>query len=127
MEIKAERDMFLDTLMEPAFLVEQGIIVQVNKAAADLLIRPGDPAAQLMHTGEREYAHFEQGNMYVTLKLGSEHRSACIHRVAGRDLFRLEKDDRRELTALSLAAMQLREPLSKTILYAKPLYDPESG
>lgn len=127
METKAERDMFLDALMEPAFLVEQGIIVQVNKAAADLLIRPGEPVAQLLHTGSTEYTLFEQGNMYLTLNIGGEHRSACVCHMDGRDLFRLEKEDRRELTALSLAAMQLREPLSKALLSAERLYDPESG
>ena len=127
MENKTERDMFLDTLMEPAFLVEQGIIIQVNKAAADLLIQSGVPVAQLMHTGAQEYSLFSQGNMYLTLKLGPEQRSASVCRAEGRDLFRLEKNDQRELTALSLAAMQLREPLSKALLSAERLYDPESG
>ena len=64
MEHKAEREIFLDTLMEPAFLVREGTIVQVNKAAADLLIRPGEPVAPLLHTGATEYAGFRQGNMY---------------------------------------------------------------
>ena len=127
MENTAEKNIFLDTLIEPAFLVEKGIIVQVNKAAADLLICPGIPVSQLMHTGESEYAHFTQGNMYLTLKLGPEHMTACVCKIDGKDLFRLENDDRRELTALSLAAMQLREPLSKALLSAERLYDPESG
>ena len=127
MENRTDRDMFLDALMEPAFLVEQGIIVQVNKAAAELLIRPGDPVAQLMYTGAKEYAHLELDNMCLTLKLGPGTRSASVYRMDGRDLFRLEKDDRQELTALSLAAIQLREPLSRAILSAERLYDPESG
>lgn len=127
MENKTEKDLFLDALMEPAFLVKEGIIIQVNKAAADILIQPGTPVAPLIHTGTKEYASFDRGDMYLTLALGQERRNACIRRIDGRDLFRLEKDDRRELTALSLAAMQLREPLSRALLSAERLYDPESG
>ena len=127
MENTTERDMFLDTLIEPAFLVEQGTIIQVNKAAADLLMKPGSPVTALMHTGAMEYGYFEQGSMYLTLNIGGEHRSACVQRIDSRDLFRLEKDDRSELTVLSLAAMQLREPLSKALLSAERLYSPESG
>ena len=121
MEHKAEREIFLDTLMEPAFLVREGTIVQVNKAAADLLIRPGEPVAPLMHTGATEYAGFRQGNMYLTLDIGTERRSACVMRMGEQDLFRTGKEDRRELTALSLAASQLREPLSKALLSAERL------
>ena len=127
MENTAERDMLLDTLMEPAFLVREGTIIQVNKAAAELLIRPGDPVAPLMHTGKAEYAGFVQGNMYLTLALGPERRNASIFRQDGRDLFRLEKDDRQELRALALAATQLREPLSKALLSAERLYGADSG
>ena len=127
MENKAERDMLLDTLMEPAFLVREGTIVQVNKAAADLLIRPGEPVAPLLHTGATEYAVFRQGNMYLTLDIGTERRSACVMRMGEEDFFRTEKEDRRELTALSLAASQLREPLTKALLSAERLYSPESG
>ena len=127
MEHKAERDMLLDTLMEPAFLVREGTIVQVNKAAADLLIRPGDLVAPLLHTGATEYAVFRQGNMYLTLDIGTERRSACVMRMGEEDFFRAEKEDRRELTALSLAASQLREPLTKALLSAERLYSPESG
>ena len=46
MENTAEKNIFLDTLIEPAFLVEKGIIVQVNKDAADLLICPGSPVSR---------------------------------------------------------------------------------
>ena len=127
MENKAERDMLLDALMEPAFLVREGTIVQVNKAAADLLIRPGEPVAPLLHTGATEYAVFRQGNMYLTLDIGTERRSACVMRMGEEDFFRAEKEDRRELTALSLAASQLREPLTKALLSAERLYSPESG
>lgn len=127
MENTSENIIYLDTLTEPAFLVEQGIIVQVNKAAADLLIQPGEPVTPLMYTGEKEYAYFGQGSMYLTLQLGLDRRTASVYRMDGRDLFRLDHDDRRELTALSLAAMQLREPLSKALLSAERLYGPESG
>ena len=81
MENTSENIIYLDTLTEPAFLVEQGIIVQVNKAAADLLVQPGEPVTPLMYTGEKEYAYFGQGSMYLTLQLGPDRRTASVYRM----------------------------------------------
>lgn len=127
MDNLTERNTVLDTLVLPAFLVRGGSIVQANLAAAGLMIQPGTPVRQLLHTGIREYGEFSQGRMYLTLSLDGTLRGATVTKLNDDDLFQLEQDENRELTALSLAAMQLREPLTKALISAERLYDPQSG
>ena len=127
MDTITERNTVLDALVAPAFLVRCGSIVQVNHAAAGLMIQPGTPISQLLHTGIREFGEFSQGRMYLTLALDGTLRSATVTKLNDDDLFQLERDEQRELTPLSLGAMQLREPLTKALISAERLYSPESG
>jgi len=122
-----ERNMALDAVIVPAFLVEAGTVTQVNAAAERLLIQPGTEICQLLHTGREEYTGFTQGRLYLSLSLNGTIRAANVSKLGNEDLFLLEQEERGELTALSLAARQLREPLSKALLCAERLYDPDSG
>lgn len=126
MDKLTERNIALDSIVLPAFLVKAGTISQVNEAAEKLMIVPGTPIDQLLHTGHVDYSHFTQGRMYLTLSLCGETRGANVSKLENEDLFLLEREDRGEFTALSLAAKQLREPLSRALASAERLYNTEA-
>jgi len=127
MEKQTETNAALDALLLPAFLARDGAVLRANDAAGRLLIQPGMSVDALLHTGKTEYGTFSQGKLYLTLSLSGTHRSASVTKVDGGDLFILEQESSAELTALALAAKQLREPLSRVMASAERLYDPESG
>lgn len=126
MDKLTERNIALDSFVLPAFLVKAGTVTQVNSAAEKLLIEPGIPIDQLLHTGHTDYGRFTRGRMYLTLTLCGEIRGANVSKLEGEDLFLLEQEERGELTALSLAARQLREPLSRALASAERLYSSET-
>lgn len=122
MEKQTEIKAVLDALALPAFTAEDGAVSQVNTAARGLLIQPGTPIHALLHTGREEYASFSQGRLYLTLELAGTCHKASVCRLENTELFILEQEDQRELTALALAARELREPLSRAILSAERLF-----
>ena len=126
MDKLTERNIILDSIVLPAFLVKAGTVSQVNGAAEKLMIAPGIPIDQLLHTGHVDYSHFTQGRMYLTLSLCGEIRGANVSKLDHEDLFLLEQEDKGEFTALSLAAKQLREPLSRALASAERLYSTEA-
>lgn len=127
MDKLTERNIALDSIMLPAFLAKAGTITQVNAAAERMLIEPGIQIDQLLHTGHAEYRNFTQGRMYLSLTLNGVIRKANVSKLGSEDLFLLEQEDRGELTALSLAARQLREPLSRVMVSAERLNDSNAG
>lgn len=127
MDKRTERNIALDSIVLPAFLVREGTVTQVNAAAERLLIHPDSPVGPLLHTGHREYSSFVRGRMYLNLTLCGVIRGANVSKLGDADLFLLEQEDRGELTALSLAARQLREPLSRALTSAERLYDADAG
>ena len=126
MDKLTERNIILDSIVLPAFLVKAGTVSQVNGAAEKLMIAPGIPIDQLLHTGHVDYSHFTRGRMYLTLSLCGEIRGANVSKLDHEDLFLLEQEDKGEFTALSLAAKQLREPLSRALASAERLYSTEA-
>ncbi len=103
----------LDLIASPAFSVEKGEITAVNRAAAQCMIEPGIPVADLLTTGKEEYEDFSAGSLYLQLCVCEKLRGVSITRIDGRDIFVLEDESESEsLQALSLAARELRTPLS---------------
>ena len=113
METQKETVEILDLLTCPGFSVEKNVITAVNQAAAGLLISPGTDVRTLLLTGKEEYEAFSGTCLH--LKLGCPEASATVVRKNGTDLFLLEETDDSALQAMSLAAMQLREPLSSAM------------
>ena len=123
MERMEEIVTMLDQIPEPAFLVQDGTIVQVNSSAARLLIEQGNPVQDLLATGVEEYADFQGGYLALTLKLGSQNSNASVTRIGDRDLFVLNQDaDLAELQSMALAAQELRNPLSTILSVADRLF-----
>lgn len=103
----------LDMLARPAFAVKDGMIIHVNGEAAGYTFCQGMPVADLLATGAEEYAAMESGKLYLTLRFQGLSFDAGVTRMDGYDIFTVEcADDLPELQAVSLAATELREPLS---------------
>ena len=112
----------LDLITQPAFCVNNGVILRVNKAAAGILIEEGCQIDQLLATGHVEYSEFNEGCLYLTIQLSGASYGASVTRMEGFDVFVLEDEtDHAELKAMALAAQNLREPLSSVMTMAGSL------
>lgn len=113
----------LDLIQEPAFCVQDGIIIKANPSAACFLIETGSEIQPLLGTGAEEYAAFSGGCLYLTLSIGGQHMGASVTRMQQFDVFRMEQDhDDAHLQAMALAARELREPLSNVMIMADRLF-----
>ncbi|MBQ9929230.1 MAG: HAMP domain-containing histidine kinase [Oscillospiraceae bacterium] len=115
--------MMLEQISDPAFLVQDGIITQVNPSAQRVLIETGSDIASLLATGTQEYADFRGGYLALTLKLGTQLCNASVTRLENCDLFVLNHEqDQAELQSMALAAQELRSPLSSVLAVAEQLF-----
>ncbi len=113
----------LNLLAYPAFSVADGKISYSNEAAAALFILPGMSIDALLETGQEEYASFRSGHLYLTLLLGNTLRDATVMSIEGSHIFLLsEASSASHLQAISLAAQQLRMPLSDILASASLLF-----
>ena len=113
----------VDHLLQPAFCVRRGIIVNVNAAAGARLIEPGIAVAELLSTGQEEYSELNGGCLYLTLNISGKPCSACVTQKKDFDLFTLEQESSQsELQAMALAARELREPLAGVMITADQLF-----
>ena len=119
----------LDMLPQAAFLVRQGHIAYVNPTAAGYLLEQGAPVDPLLFSGHEEYAALEEGSLYLLLQLGTALLGATVTRSEDGYLFLLEPQEDPALQALSLAAAELRAPLSGAMYAAEQLSldSPEAG
>lgn len=96
-----------------ALLVVQGKILYANPAASRFLLQPGMDFTPLLSTGQIEYPDFPNGCMHLTLHQDGFDFAATILRDAQKDIVLLEETgDASPLQALSLAALELRQPLA---------------
>lgn len=113
----------VEHLRQPAFCVQDGIIVKVNSAASGRMIQPGTLVASLLKTGAEEYRDFADGCLYLSLNVCDQELGFSVNRKNGFDLFQLEQDaENYELQALALAARELREPLASIMISAGHLF-----
>lgn len=122
MDIKSTAADMLALLHQPAFCVENQIIISVNEAAARLDLAAGTSVCDLLATGKEEYAQFSDGCLYLTLKLSDCHFSASIQKVGQLDVFTLEDEEAAaQLQSMALAAKELRRPLSNLVTVSDSL------
>jgi len=123
MEQSEDQILLLNQIASPAFFVANGAITHVNPAAQQLLIQPGSPISELLHTGAEDFAAFSGGCLYLTVKIGQNPCNASVTKINGLDLFLLEEEeDILELRAMALAAQNLRGPLSNVMTVANQLF-----
>ena len=113
MEATNKYEPMLELMLRPAFCVSQGRISKLNAAAAPYLLSEGAEILPLLATGAEEYQDLTEGCLYLTLAIGGQQVGATVIPMEDCQLFLLEQPgDLAELRALSLAAQQLRGPLS---------------
>lgn len=122
MEHQTEGTEMLELMPNPVFCVAGGDIVRLNTPARKLFLREGLSLAPLLASGSEDYDHFSGGMLYLTLTIFGQQFGASVVRVGQEDVFTLDQPfDSEELRALSLAARELRAPLSNAMLAAQRL------
>lgn len=107
---------------KPAFCVENGVITQVNAAAAACMIPTQVCAADLISAGKEEYAAYADGQLYLSMNINGHSWDACVHTAGNAHIFVLEHgEEQPELRAMALAAMELRMPLADLMTAADHL------
>lgn len=113
MDQNQAKDSILSHFIEPAFYVKDGIIVLSNLTAQNLLLVPGTRIADLITAGLQEYEEFTHGILYLTMKIQDQIYTASVTAEADCHLFITQNaSDDASLQAYSLAARELRTPLS---------------
>ena len=112
----------LDLMVQPGLYVENFIIVRLNAAAEGLLLQPGMDIRPLIESGLEEYQTFQEGCLYLRLRLHQKGIGASVIKQNGVDTFLLDtQESDSALQALSLAARELRDPLASIIVSANAL------
>lgn len=122
--MKSQNDLqgWLNRFTRPAFSVKENIITACNHSAEALLLYPGMDIRELLMTGAEEYAQFGRGCLYLNLKLSSKGYGASVTKEGDSDLFLLDQEpEDADLRSLSLAARELRTPLSNLMIAAEAL------
>lgn len=113
-----EKNAMLKYLNRPGFCVENGIITQLNDAAAALLLTPGMEIAPLLLTGQEELEAFDGGCLYLKLNLAPGGLDAFVSDLDGQLLFLVDSAPDAQLQSLALASRELRVPLSGMMVSA---------
>ena len=115
---------FLDKLVFPAFLVQDGQIIHANIAALERNVAIGSCIADIISVGNQEYQVFTQGKLCLTLKINEMTYHANVSVLENAHLFSLETEySNPQLRVLALAAEQLRGPLSNAFAGTELLSD----
>jgi len=113
----------LDLIVQPAFSVKDGKIIQVNQSATQRMILVGTEIMPMIATGSEEYAEFHEGCLYLTLDLFGQECGASVSKLNNTDIFVLENEaDSAELRTMALIAKELRTPLSSIMTTADRLF-----
>lgn len=103
----------LDLMSKPAFCVQDDAVIHINHAAHLKQIDVGISIFDLILDNPDAYREFHGGCLYLTIQILGIPCGASVTRTEGFDIFILEDTiDVKQLEALSLAAQQLRIPLS---------------
>ena len=110
---------WLELMDRPAFCVKDGVVVAVNAAAENRMLHVGMDVRDIVTEHRESYETFENGSLYLTITAGSLPCDASVTRTKECDVFVLQQEvDDDLLQALSLAAQQLRIPLSNVMTVA---------
>ncbi len=113
----------LQQMPSPAFFVRDGLVTHCNSPALNQHIAVGTPIRDMLITGHQEYAAYENGCMYLTLRIQDRPCAASVNRMDDIHYFVLEEEaDIDELQSMALAAQELRAPLSSVMTTADRLF-----
>lgn len=122
MEYASHNTEFLEALMCPAFIADNGIITQANQSAQQRGIQPETAVEGLIAIGVEEYRQYTNGKLCITLSVQGISYNATVTSNGHYHIFCLETEYvKPELRAFALAAQQLREPLANAMNSAEQL------
>lgn len=105
--------LLLELIEKPVLCVQDGIIVDMNDAAARLQIPVQIPVTEFISGNVEDYRSFASGQLSLTLTIAGLPCEATVVRTEDTDLFILDQPENFEkLQAIALAAQQLRVPLN---------------
>ena len=117
----------LDMFTHPAFRVKDGIICEVNSYAAHSRIEAGTPIDALIVNDIDMYAAFGGSCLSLCVNADGVQYIATVYRTETGDIFHLQStEDSPELRIMTLAAQQLRSPLSEIMSAANNLFAKEA-
>lgn len=115
---------WMDLMVCPVFCVRNHTIVKVNRIAAGMLLETGTSVDPLFLYGRELYDAGWEGTLYVTLTAFGTSVGASVIHSGDLDIFTLESpEEAGELQALSLAAMELRAPMTEVMASAAHIRD----
>lgn len=124
MEMPKQTEAILSSLPQPAFIAEDGIITQINTAAAQHFAQIGMAVADLITTGKEEYESFHSGSLYLTICLADTQYPCQVSTLQEGQLFVIQEDSANaELQALALASLKLNMPVSELSLLIDSISD----
>lgn len=100
----------LDMLDRPAFLVQEGVIIQTNQPAKQKMISEGDAIYRYLRDSLEYYQAYTGGCLSLNLELFPGTCGAVVTQVGDLHLFCLDQPEQAD-QALALTAQQLRMPL----------------
>lgn len=107
----------------PAFAVAGGEIILANDAALQRQIEVGTQVAPLLLTGAETYESFTDGRLHLRLCVADTVWDASVTKTSDVDIFLMERTvNDGELRILSLAALQLRSPLTEMLSLTDRLF-----
>lgn len=116
MESKNISTPLLELIERPVLCVKNGIITELNRAAAQMQIVRDTPIRALLPQDHQAYEQFESGQLFLNLSVCQIPCGATVIRSQDMDYFILDQqEDTDRLQAMALAAQQLRMPLSNVM------------
>ena len=121
--MEQDKQNLLEMIDRPAFVVQDGIITDVNQTAKNRQIPIGSPVAKLLPEHAEAYQNYRGGILHLTLEIGYVRCGAMVIRQNEGDIFLMDRDsDQAQLQTLALAAQQLRTPLSNIMTLSDVLF-----
>lgn len=114
---------WLELINRPAFCVKDGVVIAINSAAENRMLRIGMDVREIVTEHRGAYEEFQNGCLYLTITVGELPCNATVTRTKECDVFLINQDsDDEQLQALALAAQQLRIPLANVMTVTDRLF-----
>lgn len=117
----------------PVFSVRDGIIIEVNNGAKQLMIQPNTALTPLLDTDSTAYRDFTGGALSLTLNISGHQFITTVLRSDETDYFHINSiTEETDLRSLSVTAQCMREPLATIMTVSEQMFaqksadDPES-
>lgn len=114
---------WLELMDQPAFCIKNGAVVAVNSAASRIMLREDMKIQEIVPENYQAYQQLHNGTLFLNITVGGQTFSACVNHTEEYDIFVIKEcEEDIQLQALSLAAQQLRIPLSNMMSAADTLF-----